>query len=82
MAAEEVKMTRDEHLQWCKNRALEYLKPGQFYSPQEAVTSMLSDLNKHDETSIASDSVLTMMGLHAARSGDPNEARRFIEGFN
>ncbi len=74
-------MTRDKHLQWCKDRALEYLDPGADYSPQEAVTSMLSDLNKHPETSLTG-GVLTMLGLKAIQSGDPQEARRFIEGFN
>lgn len=75
-------MTRAEHLQWCKDRALEYLDPGEDYSPQEAVTSMLSDLNKHPDTSIASDGILTMLGLKAIQSGDREEARRFIVGFN
>lgn len=73
--------TRHQHLDWCKQRALEYLEPDEFYSPQEAVTSMLSDLNKHPETSLKG-GVLTMLGLKAAQSGDPEEARRFIEGFN
>jgi hypothetical protein len=36
-------MTRDEHLEWAKQRALEYLPD----NPLEAMTSMGSDLNKH-----------------------------------
>ena len=74
-------MTREEHLQWCKDRALEYLKPGEFYSPQEAVASMMSDMNKHPETELTG-GALTMLGLHAVMSGDANEVRRYIEGFN
>ena len=75
-------MTREQHLQWCKDRALEYLNPGEFYSLNSAVTSMMSDMNKHPETSFAGDGVLTMLGIHAAMSGDQGEVRRFIEGFN
>ena len=39
-------MTQDEHLEWCKKRALEYLDAG---NPREAFTSMMSDLRKHPE---------------------------------
>jgi hypothetical protein len=37
-------MTKDEHLEWCKKRALEYLDAG---DPAQAFTSMMSDLRKH-----------------------------------
>ncbi len=40
-------MTREEHLQWCKDRALEYVENGDITS---AWGSMVSDLNKHDGT--------------------------------
>lgn len=40
-------MTRQEHLQWCKDRALEYVKVG---DNDSALASMLSDLAKHPET--------------------------------
>lgn len=40
-------MTRDEHLAWCKERALEYVDRGEL---SNAVASMLSDLRKHPET--------------------------------
>lgn len=39
-------MTRAEHLTWAKGRALELLDAG---DPQQALTSMLSDLGKHEE---------------------------------
>lgn len=74
-------MNRTEHLQWCKDRALEYLEPGANYSPQEAIASMMSDLGKHPETTSAAESC-AMLGMFALTSGDPQEARRFIEGFN
>ncbi len=76
-------MERQEHLQWCKDRALEYLEPGEHFSIPDACALMMSDLNKHPETEIvAVGSILAALGLKAAMSGDVNEARRFIEGFN
>ena len=39
--------TRDEHLAWCKQRALEYADRG---DTTNAVASMMSDLGKHPET--------------------------------
>ena len=40
-------MTRQEYLSWCKQRSLEYVDTGDL---NQAVTSMLSDLGKHEET--------------------------------
>lgn len=42
--------TREQHLAWCKQRALEYLEPGQHFSIDNAIASMTSDLGKNDET--------------------------------
>lgn len=71
-------MTRQQHLEWCKKRALEYLDKGDV---QNAVTSMMSDMQKHDETKFNSPT-LNMLGIMAIRSGDIHEARRYIVGFN
>lgn len=48
--------TRDEHLAWCKQRALEYVAHGDLPG---AWTSFASDMGKHDET----------RGHHALRLG-------------
>lgn len=72
-------MERADHLKWCKERALQYLDDGNLV---DAVTSMLSDLDKHPETRLGPGSVLSTLGLHAAMSNDIGEARRFITGFN
>jgi len=40
-------MERSEHLQWCKDRANQYVKNGDI---QEAFASFLSDMSKHEET--------------------------------
>lgn len=39
-------MTREEHLEWAKKRALEYVDAGE---PGQGFTSMLSDMRKHPE---------------------------------
>lgn len=70
-------MTREEHLNWCKQRAREYLDKG---DTANAVASMLSDLGKHEETKAAGAS-MGMIGLFAAASSNLDDARRFIEGF-
>ena len=70
-------MTRDEHMAWCKRRALAYL-PG---NPREAITSMISDLGEHDETKGLGETV-GMIAMFELANATPNSARRFIEGFN
>ena len=51
-------MTREEHLEWSKARALEYL-PG---DPEQAAASFVSDLGKHDE--LAGHAVKELIGMH------------------
>lgn len=72
-------MTREEHLAWCKKRALEYCDRGEF---SQALASMGSDLNSHDQTR---DHAGLSIGLLLMMAGDLNtepKMRRFIEGFN
>ena len=72
-------MTKEQHLAWCKKRALEYVDRGDL---QNAVASMMSDMQKHNETKFDSGSILSALGLMAAMSGNAAEVRRFITGFN
>lgn len=72
-------MNREEHLEWCKKRALEYIDRGDIAN---GITSMMSDLNKHEGTAIKPGGIISALGLNAAISNDITEARRFIEGFN
>lgn len=75
-------MTRQEHLNWCKQRAREYVQQGDLLN---AVTSMMSDLGKHPETKESGGGALAMLGLLAmqqAQSGDREGVVRYIEGFN
>ncbi len=71
-------MTRDEHMNWCKERALEYVENGDLPS---AITSMLSDLGKHEETRGVGET-MAPLGLFEATGGSADSVRRFIEGFN
>jgi len=75
----ETTVNREEHLAWCKQRALEYVDRGDL---KGAYTSMVSDLNKHLETEghIAIElGIMLMLGGHLST---PSEMRKFIEGFN
>ena len=71
-------MTRQEHLDWCKKRAHEHLAVGDI---KNAVTSMLSDLNKHPETALKTPTPF-MVGMLAVQDHDMAAARWFIDGFN
>lgn len=71
----EMSVTRDEHLEWCKKRALEYVERGDYTN---AVKSMLSDLRKHPETAKLLNPFSALFGVTARSEED---ARRFIEGF-
>ena len=73
-------MNRAEHLQWCKDRALEYADRGE---TANAIASLGSDLRKHPETEGQFQVVAELM-MPLAMMGDferPGELRKFIEGF-
>ena len=75
---DENEVNRIEHLEWSKGRALKYLETGDI---QNAIASMLSDLNKHKETESIG-KAMGPIGMMAVMKHDLTEARRFIEGFN
>ncbi len=70
--------TREEHLAWCKARALEYLPA----EPQQALTSMWSDLETHPETAGHGANELGMMMLMSGLLKSPSQVRNFINGYN
>ena len=73
-------MTRDQHLKFCKDRAMEYVKANDFNS---AVTSMLSDLGKHPDTKASSEGTLAQLGMFELMKGPTRESiTRYILGFN
>lgn len=70
-------MTRQEHLKWAKDRAIEYANRGDITG---AWGSLVSDLNKHKETR-GHDAIL--LGSQLVISGHLNTAekmREFIDG--
>ncbi len=71
-------MTRAEHLEWCKQRALEYVDAGQL---QNAFASMGNDLNKHDETRDHPGIKLGLQMLIMGQLNAPESMRRYIVGF-
>ena len=68
--------SREEHLEWCKQRAREYLDIGDVNS---AYASFVSDMRKHPETA---DNPAIDIGLMLMMTGRMNDMRRFIEGFH
>jgi len=72
-------MTREGHLQWCKNRALKYVRCGDI---KNSIFSMMSDLSKHPETENHAGIQLGIMLLIAGLIKTVHEAEEFINGFN
>lgn len=72
-------MTRQEHLDWCKEHAIEYAKQG---DTTGAFASMASDLKKHPDTEMHIGIELGMMQLMAGMLSTPDEMIKFIDGFN
>jgi len=72
-------MTRAEHLEWCKERALEYVRQGDI---NQAFASIGSDLRKHTETENHLGIELGFQLLMAGHLNTTEKMRKFIEGFN
>lgn len=71
-------MTREEHLNWCKKRAMEYVE---IDDTQQAVTSMLSDLGKHPDTEKSLEWA-GPLGVSILLTGNKQRVVEFIQGFN
>jgi len=71
--------TRKEHLEWCKQRALEYVDAG---NTSEAFASFLSDMNKHPETQGHSALQLGAILLFSGFLSTERQMRDWITGFN
>lgn len=75
-------MTRDEHMKWCKNRALEELEFYRRTAPWQGAISMMSDLKKHPETKNHAGIKLTGTLLIAGLLKSYEQVKKHIEGFN
>ena len=68
-------MSRDDHLYWCKSRAVDYLDRGEI---REGILSFLSDMQKHEETK----SHGALMFLLGMSNNTRAEVKKFILDFN
>lgn len=74
-----MKTTREDHLAWCKQRALVYVDAN---DAKNAFASMASDLSKHPETEGHKALELGMSLLLGRHLDSPIKMRDFINGFN
>ena len=72
-------MKRKEHIEYCKNRALEYVKIGDF---SQAFISMTSDLESFEETKNHAGIKAGIMLMMSGRLSTTEEMTEFINGFN
>jgi hypothetical protein len=66
-----------EHVRWCKQRAREYLDMGR---PQDALSSMISDMNKHPGTAETM-AKLAVVGMMELQQRGADGVRHWIDGF-
>jgi len=71
-------MTRKEHLDWCKQRALEYVDGGNL---QEAFTSFVSDIDKHEETKDILE-LIQLLGISLLLAGNLDTKEKMREHIN
>ena len=71
--------TREEHLKWCKQRALEYVDLGNL---PEAFASFQSDMTKHPETDGHMALQLGTMLLLGGHLSSSKQMKDWITGFN
>lgn len=71
-------MQRSDYLKWCKERALEYVEKGEL---DLAWASMVSDLNKNDETRNHLAINLGTMLMLSGRLNTKEEMKKFINDF-
>ena len=71
--------TREEHLQWCKDRANELIDLNDL--PQ-AFASMLSDMGKHEKTANHLALEMGTMLLMTGSLETSEQMRSYINGFN
>lgn len=70
---------REDHLKFCKQRALEYVDAGNLPG---AFSSFNSDMLKHEETANHSALQLGMMLMLAGHLSTATQMRNYINGFN
>lgn len=71
--------TRTEHLQWCKDRANEYVNRGDLTN---AFSSFQSDMTKHPETDGHTALMLGMQLMIGGHLSTAQQMKDWINGFN
>lgn len=79
MHTTEPKSKRQQHLDWCKQRALQYCDIGDTTS---AWSSMVSDMSKEPETAEHAAIELGNMLFFGGHLSTVLQMREFIQGFN
>lgn len=72
-----IEITREEHIDWCKRRAMQYVELGDL---NQAFASLASDLRKHPQTQ---NHIAVELGFQMLINGHLNtkaQMREFIEG--
>lgn len=69
--------TYEEHIEWCKQRAMEYYNAGDLNG---AAQSMMCDLMRHPETQTIHPAILVLGAMRAA-CHDDDGVRKWIQGF-
>ena len=72
-------MSRSEHLEWCKERANEYVEKGDL---KNAFASFQSDMSKHPETQNHLALELGTMLLISGNLSNQLQMKNWIDGFN
>lgn len=79
-------MTREEHIKWCKDRAIKeydfYAKTSCRDATRNGMDSMMSDINKHEETRSTTLQSLCVCQLIKNPNMYRQEFVNFINGFN
>jgi hypothetical protein len=70
--------TSAEHVKWCKTRALEYIEAG---DAESAFRSMVSDMQKHEETAAIMAPLAVTGMVELMQGGGVPAVKRWIEDF-
>lgn len=72
-------VTREAHVRWCIDRALEYVDRGEF---DLALASMMSDLGKHPDTGRHPGLLMGFILRMHGHLETPEQMREFLNGFH
>ena len=72
-------ITKAEHLDWCKQRAREFVAEG---NTRTAIIGLASDLQNHPETAGHIGISMMVGSMMTGGLSDPAAVLRFIDGFN